>query len=449
MRILDALYDWPIAEINRLSDSQTAEDYAGQLTEPLLSEFTTLTEKMRGHGADLALSKAAREHFTQWIELRQSVEIYQVQFSNFPGQVFNKLLLFLILADKVAQTTAPLDANPIDENQFELRELQCTLPLRWFSYENSRSFQDSMVVFCCDDFQKLGQEIQTQNISPKLLFHLLATLIALPDVPLMHSVLIKKTNPAIELAAVDAFTRLVILMSGRQVHTPKKYTVPISVLSCDVVTAGDCYQQWNEVLNVLSEYNYRDEILLKFLTIYHVFENLMLKFPIVELERQQAGRMFTMRDFKRLYQQIDEKEHAALKRLFTNVLQIDATPGVSFINHIVTRWQGLVPTTPQIDIEDALRILGLKKNHHPLSFTEFTNGADCAGYFTQMVYQTRCAIVHNKETELHLTYATLNNGFTTLIEKFLIPSLEELCFALISTQNQHVWYSQKELLLYQ
>lgn len=238
-------------------------------------------------------------------------------------------------------------------------------------------------------------------------------------------------------------------VSGGRSHTLRKYSVPISVISRNAVEAGEVYHQWNEVLNVLSEYNSRDEILLKYLTIYHVFENLMLKFPIVELERQQAGRMFTMRDFKRLYHQIDEKELAALKRLFATVLQLVATPGTTFEAHIVARWQALVPTTPQAEIEDALRLLGLKKNHRPLAYSDLTQGNECAGYFTQMVYQTRCAIVHNKETEFHLTYATLNNGFTALIEKFLIPSLEELCFALIGAPNPYVWYSQKELLLYQ
>jgi hypothetical protein len=36
----------------------------------------------------------------------------------------------------------------------------------------------------------------------------------------------------------------------------------------------------------------------------------------------------------------------------------------------------------------------------------------------------------------------------TLLERFLIPTLEELCFALIGTPNTHVWYANQRLLLY-
>jgi len=284
-------------------------------------------------------------------------------------------------------------------------------------------------------------------MSPHLLFHILVAVTQLPVVPQGHFVWMKKLPGVTNSDPVEAFARLNILMSGKVVHSPRRYVSPISIICRDSLCATNLYQQWNEVINVLSEYNSRDELLAKYLTIYHVFENLMLKLPIVELERQQAGRVFTMRDFKRLYKQVDMNELDALKRLFDKALRLEFTPGLTFEHHIVARWQGLTASTS--DLENAIRILGLKKNNSPLAFNDFNAGGECTRYFTQMVYQTRCAIVHNKETELHLTCANLDAGFTTLIEQFLIPSLEELCFFLISAPNPHVWYSQKELLLYQ
>ena len=65
-----------------------------------------------------------------------------------------------------------------------------------------------------------------------------------------------------------------------------------------------------------------------------------------------------------------------------------------------------------------------------------------------MVYAIRNAIVHNKETEFHLTYATLDSTICALIESFVIPCLEEICFALVGSQNDYVWYLNKELKLY-
>jgi len=68
---------------------------------------------------------------------------------------------------------------------------------------------------------------------------------------------------------------------------------------------------------------------------------------------------------------------------------------------------------------------------------------------TSLVYQVRCAIVHNKETEFHLTYASLDTTMKALIESFLIPSLEDICFSLIGCRNDKVWYSKQEIMLYQ
>lgn len=449
MRKHEALYDWPIAEITRLSDSEIAEDFAAGLVEPVLSDFTTLTERMRGIGADLARSKAARDHFNNWPELLQCIESFERQFYTFPNSAFGKFRLFIMLADKLAQTAAQLDANLIDENQFEIREMPSSMPLSWFSRENGQSFEDSIAVFSFANFHLLERELVQYNISEHFLFHLLVALSFLTNIPVGHAVVVKKVTPTIETSAVDAFARLAVLSSGKSVHSPRVYSVPLSVLNRDAICAGHVYHQWNEVLNVLSEYNSRNEILLKYLTIYHVVENFMFKFPIVELERQQAGLMFSLRDFRRLYNQIDEAEPSALKRMFQAALSVEASTGVTFEAHLVTRWQSLELTTSQVDIEDALRLLGIKKNRRPLRYSEFRAGSECHGYFSQMVYQIRCAIVHNKETEFHLTYASLNEGLIALIERFLIPSLEEICFALIGTPNQEFWYSRKELLLYQ
>jgi hypothetical protein len=188
-------------------------------------------------------------------------------------------------------------------------------------------------------------------------------------------------------------------------------------------------------------------VLTKYLTLYHVIENFMFKLPIVELERQQGGRMFSIRDFRRLYKQVDESELSALKRLFVATFQLQATPVTTFEQQVISRWDSLVPGTAPADIEKVMGALDLRVQKRAMRHTEFRVG-DVAGNFAQMVYYVRNAIVHNKETEFHLTFATLDNTICTLIESFVIPCLEEMCFALVGSPNQHVWYLHKELLLY-
>jgi hypothetical protein len=442
MKKYEVLYDWPVTAVGRLADSNEAEAYAEGLEAVPLASFTTLTERMRGLGAELAAAKAARIHFAKWVELRQCVEEFEQQFANFPDASLPKFRLSILLAEKIAQIAPPLDAADIDENTFEIRELPRALPFAWFARENGPSLADSIAIFKCDDLISLETEIAAWNLSPTFSFHLLATLHTQPVLPLGHAVLAKRDAPQIEIAAVEAFARMLVLMTGKPVHAARRYLNAPQVLDPDAIRAGNVYQQWGEILDVLSDYNSRDELLLKYLTIYHVMENFMFKLPIVGLERERNGKMFSIRDFQSLYDKTKMKEGDALRRLFTVIFEQEALPGVTFEQHISARWAALAPGIPEADIDGALQALGL-----PFAFAQF--GAQSAvTSFAKLVYAIRNAIVHNKETEFHLTYASLDMTISALIEMFLIPSLEEICFSLIGIPNTHLWYQNKQLLLY-
>lgn len=444
MKKYEILYDWPIAEITRLTDSNEAESYANQLTEPGQSKFVALTEKMRVLGAELETAKAGRVHFTKWTELRSYVGEFGREYSSFPMPSVDKLKISLLLADKLFQSSPLLDTVDVDENVFELRELTQSVPLPWFCRENSQSLTDSVVVLSCVEHDAVVSEIVSANISPSLLFHFMATLHKTDVLPSSQVILIRKAIPQIDISAINAFARLVVLSTGKPVHSARKYVNAPFVLNPDEIKPGATYQQWSEVLNVLSEYNSREEVLLKYLTIYHVIENFMFKRPIVELERQMNGAMFSIRDFRRLYDGVEMNECEALKKVFSAVFQMPALPGTTFMQHLTSRWGSLVPTVPEADINSALRTLGLTFTFNSLQ------GQGALTNFTKLVYLIRNAIVHNKETEFHLTYASLNTSpsFCALIEKFLLPSLEEICFELIGKPNAEFWYHGKEIKLY-
>lgn len=443
MKKNEILFDWPIAKILHLTDSLIAEEFSENLNEVELTLFTSLTEEMRGIGEDLNLAKGNGTHYSGWAQLRQCVDSFSAHFLEFPDAEFRKFKLFVLLASKVAQTGVPLDQVVIDEHLFQIRDLSCIFSQRWFSRDNSPKFENSIAVFSCDNFVILEQEFDSSSISAAFIFQTLAALSQLGDLSVGHKAVVKKGNNNIPDATVEAFSRLMILASGKAVHEPKRYTQPLHIINMDAINPDHPYQQWNEILSVLSEYNSRDEILSKYLTIYHVFENLMFKLPIVELEQQQAGHMFSIRDFRRLYQQVDNAESVALKKLFAQILKMPSVGTTTFEQRLIVKWKALIPGVSALEIDDALRLLNIKNKH-----SEFKQGKDCAGYFCQIVYALRCAIVHNKETEFHLTYASLNKAFSALLEKFLLPSLEEICFAMVGSPNQHVWYSNKEILLY-
>jgi hypothetical protein len=454
MKKYNILYDWPIDEIARLCVSDEAESFAFSLGEgSRQDEFIRLTEQMLKLSDDLKKASADRRLFTQWIDLRLCVETFEREFSSFPEAQLKKFRLSLLIADNLAQSVAAasggaddLDEHDVDEKLFELRSLSVELPIIWFVHQNAQSFNDSIVVFSCGDLVGLETKINESTIAPELSYQVLATLYATANVPEPVSVLVKKQCPPIGDAAIDAFVRLVILASGQAVHRPKSYVLPPRVIDRDCIRAGTPYHQLNDVIYVLSEYNSRQEVLTKYLTLYHVIENFMFKLPIVELEHQQGGRMFSIRDFKRLYKQIDDSELSSLKRLFSVTLQVQAMSGNTFEQHIIDRWNSLVPGVATADIEKALGALDIKKDKRPLKHSEFSGGA--VEYFAKLVYAIRNAIVHNKETEFHLSYATLDATLCVLLELFLLPSLEELCFALVGGPNPHVWYQNNALVLY-
>jgi hypothetical protein len=442
MKKYHIIYNWPIEEILRLTDSPIAETYSSGLAPSDLTTFTTITEKIRGLGADLGQARAARIHFSNWNELGKLLEQFETQFSSLPDLSPRKFRLFVLLAEKLINSGTVLDEAEIDETLFEIRELPTPVPLAWFSRENRTSFSDSVAAFSLSDMAAVETELPASNISPTFLFHCLAALHLLAQDPHGSVAVVKRTAQPTENEAIDAFVRLVILTTGKPIHSTKRYPNPPTVISADDIRAGVAFNQWTDVLSVLSEYNSRDELLMKYLTIYHVIENFMFKFPIVELERKHSGQMFSIRNFKQLYTKINKNEGDALQKLFSALFPLDASPGVTFDQHITDRWSSLSVIHTGTDIDQSLVKLGLS-----FKFSQFGGGGSAAR-FAELVYAVRNAVAHNKETEFHLTYASMDVVITTLMESFLIPSLEELSFALISSVNPQLWYSNKHLLLY-
>jgi hypothetical protein len=443
----EVLYDWPTTYIDRIADSDAAEAFAGALAPEEGDAFVTLSEAIRGLGADLARAKADRVHFANWPELSIRLNEFSARFPAAPNLSPKQARLFALLADKLAQSGTPFDGVDIAHDLFEIQTLQEPLPVAWFARENMQSFPDSLIVFCSADMTELERSLQASLMSPNLIFHALAAVAAIPQLQDQCSVVVRRA-PAIEPEAVQGFARLMVLASGKAVHVTRNYANPPRVVDLDAMRAGAPYHQLNEVFYVLSEYNSRQEVLTKYLTLYHVIENFMFKLPVVDLERRNAGRMFSIRDFQRLYREVDQYESVVLRRFFEETFGMIAIPGTTFAQRIVNRWNALVPGIAAGDLEGALHTLGITRSaSRPIRFVDFTVGR-AAEYFAKMVYTIRNAIVHNRETELHLSYVNLVGHQAHLIEAFLIPSLEELCFALVGAPNAHVWYQNREMALF-
>lgn len=69
----------------------------------------------------------------------------------------------------------------------------------------------------------------------------------------------------------------------------------------------------------------------------------------------------------------------------------------------------------------------------------------------KIVYQVRCSIVHNKETEFHISNRELDNAARLLvITELLIPIMRRLSFGLPSLLNANpIMYNSRSIELYQ
>lgn len=447
MKKYDIVYDFPIAEIERLSTSADADMFVGGLDAAREQSFVTLLEILRGYADEMKQSLIDKRHFSNWNKLKEGFVTFSNSFPSFPDFSARKCQLHILLAGSLAQMGSVLDEEEIDDSLFEIRGLTTPLSMCWYSWENSQFLGDSIALFSFLNFESLATRIVDVPLSPKLTFHFLATLRTVNDLSAGHNILVRKNMTPYSDSTVEAFARLHVLAKGQSIHTPVPYTPPPNFNNFDTIKPGNSYQQWEEVFHVLSEYNSRKEILLKYLTIYHVIENFMFKLPIVQLEKLRGNRMFTIRDFRQLYDRIADNELEALKNLFTTILYLPSGAPNHLAVNLVQRWAGLGITCGVQTLNSAIGLLVFKKRGKPLEFADMKNDDGLPLQFSRIVYSFRNATVHNKATEFHLTYATLDITLAKVIESFLLPSLEEICFTLVSDPLQPIWYTNKQLIL--
>jgi hypothetical protein len=440
----EVLYDWLSAQITHISDSAAAEAFAAVLAAQMQDDFITLTERLRNYGVEVVAAKAGRTLLTKWGEIGALLSEFGKAFPEFPGFHRDSLLAFCSVAGWVCANHAPiLDATDVDEQSFEVRNIPgIELAPAWFVHQNAGQILDSLVVFDSREVAVFETALAYGGISPELAFGFLAALAAIDAAIICPSALVKRAMPQLELKEIEAFVELHLAMAGLPTHTPKRITRTPTVVNKDSVRAESAYRQWSDVLLVLSEYNSRGELLLKYLTIYHVIENLMFKMPIVDLERQRNGAMFSIRDFRRLYDSVSVKELPALEKLFAAAFDLDAAPAVKYKRLVRDSWNAIVAVHGSVAIDAALQRIGYGKNS-----TEFLH-QPTHGNYARLVYLVRNSIVHNKETEFHLTSQSLTSEISSIIEEFLLPTLEQISFGMIGAPNGKLWYGNRELMLY-
>ncbi len=244
-----------------------------------------------------------------------------------------------------------------------------------------------------------------------------------------------------------AALKLLAIMSGAKINTPKLSKRKLAYPYLTNVTIGSDYQQFNDVLYIAGEYNSHDEILSKYLSIYHIIENFMFRYPIVKLSNDTiSNEMIGVREFKSLYKSTDINEADALKKLLKVCFDININGSGIKIENVIESYYKELDSLPRFSDKDCnalFKSLSIQK-----TYNKNEGVAGVKSLFPTLLYKVRCSIVHNKETEYHIINSKINETMQIVLDDFLMKSMEFIIFSLISKVNDIVWYKNQHLELY-
>lgn len=204
---------------------------------------------------------------------------------------------------------------------------------------------------------------------------------------------------------------------------------PVNISYSNQVT----YSQYYDIYDVINEWHHSRDVLTAFLKMYQVLEYLGYRKKMVGIVAGAGTKNSFLMHVKALNANFNER--VTLKDLFVNDLGSlknrlsYITPTVSaFIRRYWPNSNG----QPYLKPVDA----GLQKDQ-------------INGKIANFVYDVRCAIVHNKESEFHITYTNVDEYRDLLpLMKEILALMPSMIMNCLNNPNAKIAYSAKELKLY-
>ncbi|MBY6836552.1 hypothetical protein FDG50_03280 [Clostridium botulinum] len=336
-----------------------------------------------------------------------------------------------------------------NENAFEINEIESDISIPNCYYIDTQ-FENSMLYCSLEGLEEYYEfinniEVDTYNL-------LISFLEKLQLDKQYNKVLFCKNETDINnLSSKIDFLKITQVSQGKVVHIPDTYSSSLN--SNDLVHYDNNvkYNQFDEIIEILNEYNIHTFILDKYLRLYHILENFMYKNQICKLSKDVNYRMFTIRDFKSLNENMCKKEMETLCEFIKETGELEFN-SIKFKNHLFSNWCNtniVNDATVSNKIENSFRLLGIrKKDGNPYSLSSM-NEDTLIKIFPKMIYRIRNSIVHNKVNELHLSYSNLDENIKFLMENIIMNSLEYLIYNLLLNKNDLVWYRHSEIKLYE
>ncbi len=461
MKKLDLLYKNLLELLSNLNfDSDVFGDYHDSLTETLQEDLITLVEKISKERSEISKSQVRKEFHSDFTDLIEHLDNFKSKFDNYPNFRKNEIYAIISIVQKLYSefNDSGIDLEEeIDISTFNLMKVDDVISENNFLHFDSTNIDKSLLLININQKEAFKLFVDETVEGTHLLFYLLSKIGVTDNILEDSKYILVKSGLETKPKMVWATLCLYIVKSGKIIHEPHEYDLVPSISSDCEINLGETYQQFADSIDIISEYNYQKDILDKYLRIYHVIENFMFKRPLVEIEKQSDGDVFSIRDFKRMYDSVNDSELKTLKKLTEKILEFNFNSTTTFETKILNDWQSLSATFfggDDSNIDSLISIFNLRtKSGNLLKYSEIS-ASNINNLLSSLIYSFRNSMVHNRETEFHLTHLTLNNhsiiGDTAriLLEKFLLPIMEEICFYLIIKRNDLVWYDNSSLKLW-
>ena len=445
MRKVDAVYSMLITQFGNICDDTTKADaFSANLQSDSERElFESLFVAFIGEKENLDSNRMQLDIYPNFSQLYTLVDKFKENFDQFPGFDYRACTFGLMLADRILQNeTAPLPIGNVN-NGFDF--FYCDLEFECRAFSTNLPTLNRNILWVNPGLIESLTALSSSSVALEFLYYLAS---AGPEIDftLGKSIIVCEetcvTNRHAVNANVIALMKLHMVSSGNKITRSNLYGVPPKNSSKNNYVPTNSYAQFSDVIHILGEYQDRKDVLAKYLSMYHVVENFMIKSQIVKLERKTNGGMFSIRDFRRLNKAVDISEVDAIEKLVKSIFSLPYA-AVSFGDFAFSTWQSFLgaQTASSLDINGFLSNL-INGNQTINTTTQFIR------YFSTLIYQMRCSIVHNKETEFHISNETYGVGCRLVMEQYLLPVLEEFVFLAMADDNDVVWYISNSIKLW-
>lgn len=360
------------------------------------------------------------------------------------------LLTFLHLANKLDPDELVAEV-PTDLAEFSIREAKFDAlrkdgrKLDLFIYEHSGDLKES--VSFLDLRRPIGEGASLESI-PQRTAACVSIIVGEQTGDLTGKAWVVSTIT--DEQQLNFYCKYHLLLAGFLLTNPVSAPSTAALLGIpDTLRTTDNYNQFSEPFEILGEINSRTTVLDTLLSCYHVLENYMIRAQIVKVvDRSGASSLFGIRHFKQMEISVQGKEAQHLSSLIKTSWD-KQIGGRAFRDSVRDMFQSLFsnPDFVANEFHAFLEKLGVKATGQQLNLN---SPNDACHILPKLLYQIRCSIVHNKETEFHLSNRELSSTTVLLtLTDLCLPAMQRLAFGLPSVPNPNpLRYATDALKLY-